>query len=304
VMINRFSASASEIAAAALQDYGRAIIVGDTSTHGKGTVQNLNPLKPFVWPASPDATNDPGALKITIRKFYRVSGASTQLKGVASDIVLPDVLDHSTHVGEVSLDNPMPWDTIRPADYGKFNLALPYLAQLKQKSDERIATNQDFLYVKQDIEQFEKNQAEKTATINEREAIKERERVFGQNKTREAERAIRKPDGVKVYEITVQNADKPGLVEYKPGADAVAAATNASGDDLTVVGAIVAGAENAGTNLTNQTTTTATTTNSVKSVATDKKSPPPFDPMLDETQRILLDYISLLAKTGVLVVHE
>jgi carboxyl-terminal processing protease len=82
VLLNRFSASASEIAAAALQDYGRALVVGDISTFGKGTVQNLNPLRPFVWPATASATNDPGTVKITIRKFYRVSGASTQLKGV------------------------------------------------------------------------------------------------------------------------------------------------------------------------------------------------------------------------------
>jgi carboxyl-terminal processing protease len=116
VMINRFSASASEIAAAALQDYGRAVIVGDTSTHGKGTVQSLNLLRAYVWPATPTATNDPGTLKITKGKFYRITGASTQLKGVASDIVLPDVLDHSPFVGESSLDYPLPWDTIDPVD--------------------------------------------------------------------------------------------------------------------------------------------------------------------------------------------
>ena len=100
VLVNRFSASASEIAAAALQDYGRALVVGDISTFGKGTVQNLNPLRPFVWPATASATNDPGTVKITIRKFYRVSGASTQLKGVMPDIVLPDVLNYSTQFGE------------------------------------------------------------------------------------------------------------------------------------------------------------------------------------------------------------
>ena len=94
VLVNRFSASASEIAAAALQDYGRALIVGDTSTFGKGTVQNLNPLRPFIWPAIPSATNDPGTLKITIRKFYRVTGASTQLRGVVPDIILPDTLSY------------------------------------------------------------------------------------------------------------------------------------------------------------------------------------------------------------------
>ena len=115
VMLNRFSASASEIAAAALQDYGRALIVGDISTHGKGTVQQLQPLRPFIWPENASATNDPGELKITKGKFYRISGATTQMKGVASDIVLPDILNHSTMIGETALDNALPWDTlIRP----------------------------------------------------------------------------------------------------------------------------------------------------------------------------------------------
>lgn len=301
VMVNRFSASASEIAAAALQDYGRALIVGDTSTHGKGTVQNLNPLKPFVWPASPDATNDPGFLKITIRKFYRINGESTQLRGVTPDIILPDVLNHSTHVGEVSLENPLPWDTIQPVKYDQYNLVKPYLSQLRKDSEERVATNQDFLYVKRDIQQFEKRQAEKTTTLNERDALKEREQTFEEKKAEDAERAARARDGIKIYEITVQNADKPGLVEYKPEAD-TDTTTASSGAGAGVVGTAEAGStNNSGTNLTLQTTTT----NSVKSVASEQKpAPPPFDPMLDETERIMLDYISLLAKNGVLVVHE
>ena len=154
LMVNRFSASASEIAAAALQDYGRAVIVGDTSTHGKGTVQNLNPLRPFVRPVNASATSDPGAIKITIRKFYRISGGSTQLKGVEPDIVLPDILNYSTQIGETALDNPLPWDTIQPASYEKLNLVQPYLAKLRVNSEARIVTNQDFNYVRQDVEQF------------------------------------------------------------------------------------------------------------------------------------------------------
>src|SRR5208282_5645045 len=131
VLVNRFSASASEIAAAALQDYGRALIVGDTSTFGKGTVQNLDPLRPFIWPATPSATNDPGTLKITIRKFYRVTGASTQLRGVTPDIILPDALSFRTDVAsERTLENALPWDTIQPVNYSKLNLVQPYLALL------------------------------------------------------------------------------------------------------------------------------------------------------------------------------
>jgi carboxyl-terminal processing protease len=278
VMINRFSASASEIAAAALQDYGRAIIVGDKCSHGKGTVQSINPLRPFVWPAEANATNDPGELKITIRKFYRVSGASTQLKGVASDIVLPDVLNYDKDIGETALDNALPWDTIRPVSYDKLNLVQPWLATLKARSEERVATNQDFLYVKQDIAQFLKMQAGETATINEHTALKEHERIFLQNQARNAERSARKPSGVKIYEITVENANKPGLVAYNP-----------DGDDATVT---TTGSTNAAG--TNAVAATSTTTNAVKSAAAAKPSPPPFDPVLDETERILLDYIPML----------
>jgi len=334
VMINRFSASASEIAAAALQDYGRALIVGDISTHGKGTVQNLNPLKPYMLSNS-GGSNDPGTIKITIRKFYRVSGASTQLKGVEPDLVLPDVLNYSTLVGEVALENPLPWDTIQPASYDKFNLVQPYLAALKAHSDGRLATNQDFLYVKQDIDQFVKLQADKTASINEHETLKEREHAFRQGQARDAERSARTPDGVKVYDITVKNSGLPGLTEAKVATEdgtSVVTADSKNGVDSESSVNISSISTNAiavlsgvmGTNqlhpatnayglsldasLTNSVPvetnvamakTTGTATNAVKSAAVaKKKSPPPFDPMLAETERILLDYIALLGKNS------
>ena len=228
------------------------------------------------------ASNDPGTIKITIRKFYRVSGASTQLKGVASDIVLPDVLDYSTQVGEVSLDNPLPWDTIQPANYEKFNLVQPYLATLKARSNERVVTNQDFLYVKQDIDQFLKSQSEKTATINEHDALKEHERAFLQNKTRDAERSARKLEGVKVYDITVKNSELPGLVE-----------AGAKTETNTVTSTSTT---NATPNSTYTLSSNSTKSNLTMKAVADKKSPPPFDPQLDEAQQILLDYISLLGK--------
>ncbi len=271
VMVNRFSASASEIAAAALQDYGRALVVGDISTHGKGTVQNLTPLRPFIRSASASATNDPGAVKITIRKFYRVSGASTQLKGVTPDIVLPDVLNFSDQIGESALENPLPWDTIQPVNYDKLNLVQPYLAQLRTTTEARIATNQDFTYVRQDIEQFQKAQTDKTATLNEHDAIKERERNAARSKARETERTAREAANVKIYEISVKNADLPGLIED--------------------------------TNHVATATVIAHKKNTIETALDDKKSPPPFDPMLDETKRILLDYISLLAQSNATSSH-
>ena len=107
-LTSRHSASASEIVAGALQDYGRALIVGDSSTHGKGTVQSVNQLRPLYRSGQRSLTNDPGALKLTIKKFFRPSGASTQLKGVVPDIVLPSVANESKDIGESALDNPLP----------------------------------------------------------------------------------------------------------------------------------------------------------------------------------------------------
>ena len=123
VLTSRYSASASEILAGALQDYGRALIVGDASTHGKGTVQSVNQLRPFIRTADKSLTNDPGALKLTIKKFFRPSGLSTQLKGVIPDIVLPSVANESKDIGESALENPLPCEhhperEIRPLQPG------------------------------------------------------------------------------------------------------------------------------------------------------------------------------------------
>jgi carboxyl-terminal processing protease len=331
VMVNRFSASAAEIAAAALQDYDRALIVGDTSTHGKGTVQNLNPLKPFMI----NSTNDPGALKITIRKFYRVSGASTQLKGVMPDIVLPDVLNYSTQIGETNLDNPLAWDTIQPASYEKFNLVQPYLSELRKNSDARIATNQDFAYVAEDIEQFKKSQADRTITLNEREAIKERERDRLKNTARDKERDSRPLPPLKIYELTVKNSTEPGLpapkpffatnydisevvkasrVESKSKSDVVFVftnffTTNYSADfahffhtnypDLTDIKFLYTNSTS--TNILAEHASPHSITNQVFKPVVSRTYGP--DAMRDESERILEDYISLLSKSGSLTVN-
>ncbi|MEI9961414.1 MAG: carboxy terminal-processing peptidase [Limisphaerales bacterium] len=298
VLINRFSASASEIVAAALQDYGRAIVIGDTSTHGKGTVQNLSPLRPFVWPTSL-ATNDPGTAKITIRKFYRVSGASTQLRGVTPDIVLPDILSYLTTIGEPSLENPLPWDTIPRAiydkldlKYDKLNLVQPYLADLTKHSDSRIATNQEFAYIQQDIAQFVKSQADKTVTLNEREALKEREKNDALKKMRDAEIKSRKLPDMKIYEITMRNVSDPGLPPPLGATNnVVTAGTNSTRTASTI----------AGTNSPPDATSTAT---SSVDADDDIFNKPSLDPVLAETTHILEDYIALLAKSNTLIANQ
>ena len=280
VLVNRSSASASEIAAAALQDYGRALIVGDTSTFGKGTVQNLNPLRPFfVWPATPTATNDPGTLKITIRKFYRVSGASTQLKGVLSDIVLPDRLDYSTQYGESALDNPLPWDTIRSESYSKLNLVQPYLDELLRRSNRRVATNQDYIYIRQDIDEFQKLQADKTASLNERERLKERQDADARQKARDEERAARKKPDVKIYELTVEQAGEPGLPPPLGETNLVTTAHLPGGPLPPPAG----------------------NTKMITGTEAPQPNPPGVDPALDETERILEDYISLSSSNQMLI---
>ncbi len=306
VMINRFSASASEIAAAALQDYGRAIVVGDISTHGKGTVQNLNQLRPFVWPATASATNDPGTVKITIRKFYRVTGASTQLRGVASDIVLPSILNYSTQVGETSLENALPWDTIAPVKFDKLNLVQPFLARLQTNSTARLATNQDYAYIRQDIDQFQKLQVEKSATLNEHAALKERQANQARQKERDQERDARKPSGFKTYEITVENSGQPGLP--KPMPLMVNTTNEATGVAVTYTsdskfqGFYKINDATGADHLTNLDLTLSTnkisTTNSVPVITTKPIAP---DPALDETERILEDYISLLSPNKTLI---
>src|SRR5438094_5754803 len=171
VLTDRFSASASEILAGALQDYGRALIVGDSSTHGKGTVQSLIQLEPYVHRLS-DSTNNPGALKVTIRKFYRASGSSTQLKGVIPDLVLPS-LNNYAEVGEASLENPLPWDTIDSAKYEKLNLIQPVVPELQKRSTERVAADKDFAYLQEDIEIYRKYLADKSVSLNEEARRKE-----------------------------------------------------------------------------------------------------------------------------------
>ena len=122
VMVNNFSASASEILAAAIQDYKRGIVIGSKQTYGKGTVQNVIDLNNFV---RGNSLGDLGALKTTTQKFYRINGGSTQLEGVHSDIVIPDRYSHIS-VGERDMDNAMPWTKIDPADYKVWNKLTNY----------------------------------------------------------------------------------------------------------------------------------------------------------------------------------
>jgi carboxyl-terminal processing protease len=210
VLTSRFSASASEIVAGALQDYGRALVVGDSSTFGKGTVQAVVGLAPFLERSQLGYGYDPGALKVTVRKFYRPSGASTQLKGVAADIVLPSPSDLSD-VSESALKNPLPWDSVPAANYKRLNWVQPYLEVLREKSARRVSANEDFKHLREDTAVLKKNLAAKAVSLNEADRRREREEALARAKEREQEAAKDRNAEVAEYEITVKNAGRSGL---------------------------------------------------------------------------------------------
>jgi carboxyl-terminal processing protease len=164
VLINKASASASEILAGALQDWNRAVIVGDSSTFGKGTVQealDVSKMLPFF-----SAREGAGMLKLTTRKFYRPSGSSTQLDGVASDVVLPGPAD-SVEFGEGFLPHAFPHDSIKPAPgFSPLDRALLDLPRLKELSAKRIAADKDFSYYTDDAKRAEDLRKKNTISLN------------------------------------------------------------------------------------------------------------------------------------------
>jgi carboxyl-terminal processing protease len=161
VMVNEFSASASEIFAAAIQDYNRGIIIGSTTTYGKGTVQRNIGLDKALGILEPNS--ELGTIKLTLQKFYRINGGSTQLRGVSSDIALPDVLEYSP-VREKNNPDALPWDEIQKADYGNWRYSLD-LNPIKQASNSRINANPSFNLIKSNAEWLSK-QNDKLYTLN------------------------------------------------------------------------------------------------------------------------------------------
>ena len=161
ILVNELSASASEILAAAMQDYKRAIILGSKQTYGKGTVQNVIDLN--QWLRKNDL-GDMGALKITSQKFYRVNGGSTQLEGVKSDVVMPDRYSY-IDVGERDYDNPLPYDKIDAAKYDVWEGYIDYDETI-QKSKERMAQNEQLKLIDEDARWIKARRDEKEVNLN------------------------------------------------------------------------------------------------------------------------------------------
>jgi carboxyl-terminal processing protease len=179
VLINRGSASASEIFAAAIQDYGRGIIIGEPS-FGKGTVQSLLPLDHNPMTDKPKF----GELKMTIAQFFRINGGTTQLRGVTPDIKLPVSFD-TENFGESSFENALPYTTIKPAPYVPAGDLKPVIGPLQKRHDQRVAHDKDFQFLEQDLAEMRKQAKEKTISLNEAVRRKERDQQEQRAKLRE-----------------------------------------------------------------------------------------------------------------------
>ncbi|MBF0278039.1 MAG: carboxy terminal-processing peptidase [SAR324 cluster bacterium] len=207
VLLNHYSASASEILAGALQDYGRAILVGDKTTFGKGTVQNISRLPPNF-----------GALKVTIAQFYRVEGGSTQNKGVESDIVLPS-LNNVWEIGESHLENALPWKKINALNFSPDNTIKNYLPQLKSLSQKRIDNDKEFVKIKKDINEYLTNVKPRELTTilgmqkdfekNERERKSKKEAI--EKRIADAAHGQKIPDPAKKQEKGLDTGEKPSF---------------------------------------------------------------------------------------------
>lgn len=163
VLVNRTSASASEIFAGAIQDYQRGIVLGG-QTFGKGTVQEIIPMS-F------------GQVKLTRSKFYRISGESTQHRGVLPDIAFPDFYDAYDDIGESSLDGALPWDTVRPVEFRTYHPVQAFLPKLRELHELRAAESPDFNYLVEQIERTRALRERETLPLNEAVVKADRERV-------------------------------------------------------------------------------------------------------------------------------
>ena len=160
IMVNEFSASASEIMAAAMQDYKRAIVIGSSSTHGKGTVQRFLPLNRTLRNKN---IPDLGSIKLTIQKFYRINGDATQLKGVRSDVIVPDNYMY-LETGEQEHDYPLPWDQIKGSTYERNSYSIS--DKIIKKSQSRINKNSTFTLIEENAKRWEKQRENTTYPLN------------------------------------------------------------------------------------------------------------------------------------------
>ena len=272
VMVDRLSASASEIFAGAIQDYGRGLIIGN-QTFGKGTVQTLIPLSR-------------GQLKLTAAKFYRISGQSTQHQGVLPDVTFPTLID-AEEIGESALDEAMPWDRIKAAPYQPYGELSGLFSALQSRHDERAAENPHFIYYRELLQRSEANSERKFLSLNE--ATRRNEQVEDdawrlgvENRLRAAEG---KPLAATLDELEelekAEDEDELAETDGAPAndADTPAIATDAIAAETELPAATLADAQPADSNIRGE-------------QDADIK-PVEDDPMVEEAGRVMLDFIDL-----------
>jgi carboxyl-terminal processing protease len=200
ILVNKFSASASEILAGALQDYGRAIVMGGEHTHGKGTVQAIIDLNNFFsYHGNGHEMNKDellGALKLTTQKFYRITGGSTQYRGITPDIVLPDQFQ-GLKSGEQFLDFALPWDTIQPIPYSKWTNYLIDLKELRARSAARVSAKQDFIDIAEQSKELLERQKKTLQSLSIDEAVKDRKTLTALKTKHDAKKSKDKKDNEK-----------------------------------------------------------------------------------------------------------
>ncbi len=201
VLVDRFSASASEIFAGAIQDYGRGLIIGQ-QTYGKGTVQNAHPLNYTIFGRKPEL----GQLNVTIGKYYRVTGESTQDRGVTPDISIPSLIDAS-EVGESTRDRALPWDHIEPAAFKTEGDLKPTASMLQKLHDDRTAESADFRYLREDITALDSVRNQKSLSLNLKTREAERKQLDAARLERE--NALRAAHGQPPYKSLEEIKDDP-----------------------------------------------------------------------------------------------
>jgi carboxyl-terminal processing protease len=192
VIVNRYSASASEIFSGAIQDYGRGLVLGE-QTYGKGTVQNMINLDKFV----PSANNQGGDLKLTIAKYYRINGSSTQNLGVVPDIPFPSAIDPNEY-GESSQPSALKWDQIQTSKYKKYGDLTKAIPGLLEKHQERILKEPEFNYLMEDINEYKESKNKVEFSLNEE--VRRKERDEREAKRKEREEAREKLNGIEIID--------------------------------------------------------------------------------------------------------
>jgi carboxyl-terminal processing protease len=189
VLVDRFSASASEIVTGALQNYGRAVVIGDSSTHGKGSVQQVVEMKQWN-PMLGRGGEKTGAAKFTIQKYYLPSGASTQLRGVVPDIVLPSIDDYIPNIGEADLPHALAWDQIPTSLFEGQPLDAKIVRPLREASLQRQSKLEEFAYLRKNVDWFKEREQQKLVSVNlaEREQQKAADEAFRKEMKAEREK--------------------------------------------------------------------------------------------------------------------